>query len=201
MGLAKKIQNDPILASTIASYLQGTPTPQQPQKKQFDDPIEQLKWETKQEALAEIRAEMQQQMIPMQRMQVLNQVKAEAQRDPDYAEVHQKIVDMIASQPPAIQKTLYLQLDQDPTAYMEAFQHFKQQKATETKTDTTKAQIVKKETKAPILDAGGVASPENVKSREKVQRLSKQKAAALRSGDSLVIAEWLQSSGAIDHLY
>ena len=201
MGLAKQIQSDPIKAAQIAAILSGTPPQQQPQKKQFDDPIEQLKWETKQEALAEIRAEMQQQMVPMQRMQVLNQVKAEAQRDPDYAEVHQKIVDMIASQPPALQKTLYLQLDQDPTSYMEAFQHFKKQKVTETKTDTTATKIVKKEVKAPILDAGGVASGEQTSSSEKAKRISKQKAAALRSGDPMAIGDWLKDSGALDHIY
>jgi hypothetical protein len=201
VGLAKQIQSDPIKAAQIAAILSGTPQQQAPQKKQFDDPIEQLKWETKQEALAEIRAEMQQQMIPMQRMQVLNQVKAEAQRDPDYAEVHQKIVDMVASQPPALQKTLYLQLDQDPASYMEAFQFYKQQKATAIKTDTTETKIVKKETKAPILDAGGVASGEQTTSSEKAKRISKQKAAALRSGDPMAIGDWLKDSGALDHIY
>jgi hypothetical protein len=105
---------------------------------------------------------------------------------------------MVASQPPSIQKTLYLQLDQDPTAYMEAFQHFKQRKATPK--DTTKSQIVKKEVKAPILDAGGVASSETG-STERRQRISKQKAAALRSGDPMAIGEWLKDSGALDHIY
>jgi len=203
VGLAKQIQSNPVLAQQIAAILAGTATPQQPQKKQFDDPIEQLKWETKQEALAEIRQEFQQAIVPMQRQQALNAVKAEVQRDPEYTVVHQAIIDMVASQPPAIQKTLYLQLDQDPQAYMEAFQHFKKQKATVVTEPENKAatKIVKKETKAPILDAGGVASNEAVVSKEKTQRLSKQKASALRSGDPLAIAAWLQDSGAIDHLY
>jgi hypothetical protein len=210
MGLAQRIQSDPVFASTIAAYLQGQAPPQARQQvkpqPQFADPIEQLKWETKQEAIAELRQEMQQHLQPMQRLQVLNSVKAEIQRDPDYGKVHQAIVDMVASQPPLLQKSLYLQLDQDPQSYMEAFQYHKQrllssgEQQQEAPPEPPKTPV-KKQTKAPILDGGGVAPPTDTATKEKQVRLSKQKANALRSGDPMAIADWLQSSGAIDHLY
>src|SRR5512133_3735104 len=137
-GLANVIKADPVKAAQIAAIISGQApvVPQAETKPTFDDPIEQLKWETKQEALAEIRQEMQQQIVPMQRMQALNQVKAQIQVDPDYKEVHQAIVDSIKAQPPAIQKTMYMQLDQDPAAYMDAFQFHKTQLASRKTTAT-----------------------------------------------------------------
>lgn len=203
-GLATIIQNDPVKAAQIAAIISGqAPQTQQeaaPTKPTFDDPIEQLKWETKQEALAEIRKEMSAQIAPMQRMQVLNQVKQQIQADPDYPVVHQAIIDMVKAQPPAIQKTMYLQLDQDPVAYMDAFQFHKKNLATK-KTNTTPPTPVKKETRAPILESGGVSPPDGIEAKAKQERISKQKAKALRSGDPTEIANWLKSSGAIDHLY
>lgn len=206
-GLANVIKADPVKAAQIAAIISGQApvVPQAETKPTFDDPIEQLKWETKQEALAEIRQEMQQQIVPIQRMQALNQVKSQIQADPDYKEVHQAIIDMVKAQPPAIQKTMYLQLDQDPAAYMDAFQFHKQalatKKTTATPATTTPPIPVKKETHAPILESGGVAPPDGVEAKAKQDRINKQKAKALRSGDPTEIASWLKSSGAIDHLY
>ncbi|MGB3988656.1 MAG: hypothetical protein WBK67_03145 [Minisyncoccales bacterium] len=203
-GFAQRIKSDPILAAQIANILAGKAPEAQPPipaaGKKFDDPIEQLKWETKQEAIAEIRKEMQANLIPLHRQQALNQVKNQIQADPDFREIHQQIIEMVKSQPPAIQKTLYLQLDQDPRAYLETFAHFKNIKAQKS-TPEALPKPTKKETRAPILEAGGVSSPGDVRSKEKTQRLSKQKAAALRSGNPMAIAEWLQDSGAIEHLY
>ena len=197
-GLANRIKSDPQLASQIAELLSGKTPQQEPEKPRFDDPIEQLKWETKQETLAEVRQEMQRNLTPLHRQQALNQVKAQVQSDPDYQEIHQKIIEMVQSQPPALQKTMYLQLDQDPRSYLEVFQHYKKQMAPGS---ITLPKPVKKETRAPILESGGMEPAEGIRSKGKAERLSKQKAAALRSGDPLAIADWLQDSGAIDHLY
>lgn len=202
-GLAARIKADPILAAQIAQVMSGKAPEAKPQpaaEKKFDDPIDQLKWEIKQEALAEARKEMQANLIPLHRQQALNQVKNQVQADPDFREIHQQIIAMVQSQPPSVQKNLYLQLDQDPRAYLETFAHFKNLKAQKA-TPEALPKPVKKETRAPILEAGGVAPPGDVRSKEKTQRLSKQKAAALRSGNPMAIAEWLQDSGAIDHLY
>jgi hypothetical protein len=197
VGLANRIKADPVLATKIADIIAGKQPEPPPLEKKFDDPIDQLKWEIKQEALADARKEIQLAAEPMQRMQALNAIKAEIQRDPDYEVVHQQIIDMVASQPPSIQKTLYLQLDQDPNAYMEAFQHFKNQvpKATPV------PKPLKTQTHAPILESGGVTAPEGIESKAKIERISKMKAKALRSGDPTSVADWLKASGAIDHLY
>jgi len=196
-GLATLLRSDPVKAAQIAAILSGQ-APQTPQVQRFDDPIEQLKYETKQEALAEIRQEFQQNIAPIQRQQMLNEVRMQVQRDPDYQTVHSQIVEMVKSQPPMVQQHMYQQLDQDPQAYLDAFRHFKTQKATPAKPIPAS---VKRETKAPILASGGVQSPDGAVSQEKAQRLSKQKAAALRSGDPIAIAEWMNASGALDHLY
>jgi hypothetical protein len=200
MGLAKKIQSDPVLASTISAYLSGQPTQEQQAQKppQFDDPIEQLKWETRQEVMAEVRKELQQAITPIARQSALDRVKMQVQADPDYREVHQAIVDMVKAQPQAIQKALYFQLDQNPQAYMEPFNQIKQTMA---KKPESKPTPVKKETHAPILEAGGVSPPDGIAAKEKAARLSKQKAKALRSGDNFELANWLQESGALEHLY
>jgi hypothetical protein len=200
IGLANLIKSDPTKANQIAAILTGQQAPQpQPEKKTFDDPIEQLKWETKQDILAEVRREQQAALIPLHRQQALNQVKAQVQADPDFKEVHQAIIDMVKGQPPTIQKALFLQLDQDPAAYVEAFQHFKNQKAT--KPTTTTPTPVKKETRAPILEAGGVESPTGIEGKAKAERISKMKAKAMRSGEPTAVADWLKASGAIEHLY
>ncbi len=196
-GLANRIKADPALAQKIAVLLSGQP---QEEAKKFDDPIEQLKWETKQETMAEIRKELQQTLTPLHRQQALTQVRMQVQTDPDYREVHEKIIQMVQSQPPALQKNLYMQLDQDPNAYLQAFQFFKQQKS-QVVTPLEQPKPIKKETRAPILESGGVAPLEGVEAKDKVQRLSKQKARALRTGDNDALASWLQESGALEHLY
>lgn len=210
VGFVNQVKANPILASQIADLIAGK-APQAPQppagpeKPKFDDPIDQLKWEIKQEALAEARKEMQANLLPLHKQAALNQVRLQVQSDPDYATVHQQIVEMVKAQPPAIQKTLYLQLDQDPQAYMDTFQYFKNQKAQGTTATTTSTAAplpkpLKRETHAPILETGGVAAPEVIRDKEKAARLSKQKAKALRNGDPRQIADWLLDSGAINHL-
>jgi hypothetical protein len=196
VGLANILKSDPIKAQQIAAIISGQP---QPAQKTFDDPIEQLKWETKQEALAEFRQEMAQQMTPIHRQQALNQVRQQVQSDPDYQQVHAAIIEMVKSQPPAIQKTMYLQLDQDPSAYVEAFQFHKQR--LQKPATTTIPKPVKTTSHAPILETGGVAAPEGVEGKAKAEKISKLKAKALREGNTMAVADWLKASGAIDHLY
>jgi hypothetical protein len=199
-GLAKLIQSDPLKANQIAAILSGQ-QPKEAEKPKFDDPIEQLKWETKQETLAEVRREMRQNLVPLHRQQALSQIKQQAQADPDYKEIHQKIIELVKAQPPSLQKTMYLQLDQDPKAYMEAFQHFKKQMSQEEPSAPIVPKPTKKETHAPILESGGVAAPEGVEGKAKSVRISKLKAKAFRTGDPTALSDWLKASGAIDHLF
>jgi len=199
VGLVQKIKSDPELANLIATKLSGQQAPQAQAKPTFDDPVEQLKWETKQEVMAEVRKEMQQNITPLARQSALDRVRMTVQADPDYQVVQKAIIDMVKSQPPSVQKTLFLQLDQDPQAYLETFNHYKNSMAK--KTEIIKPSPVKKETHAPVLESGGVSPPDGIQAKEKAARLSKQKAKALRNGDNLELADWLVNSGAIDHLY
>lgn len=200
VGLANTIKARPELAQKIADLIAGKQEVSHEDPQQFDDPIEQLKYEIEQKASSVAEQKIQAALQPLQRMQVLNAVRSEVQRDPEYREIHQSIIDMVKSQPPQIQKTLYLQLDQDPQAYLEAFQHFKKQRSS-TAQPTEAPKPVSRVTKAPILEAGGVSAPDAVQSKEKAEKLSKMKAKALRNGDPKAISEWLGASGALDHLY
>jgi hypothetical protein len=199
VGLANILKSDPLKAQQIAAIISGQAQPPPQAQKQFDDPIEQLKWETKQEALAEIRQELANQLTPLHRQQVLNQVRQQVQSDPDYKEVHASIIEMVKSQPPAIQKAMYLQLDQDPASYVEAFQFYKERLQKPATTPLPKP--IKTTSRAPILESGGVDTTEGVEGRAKADRVSKQKAKAFRSSDPMEIAKWIEQSGAIDHLY
>jgi len=126
------------------------------------------------------------------------------QADPDYQKIHGKIVAMVQAQPPAIQQTMWVQLDQDPVAYLQAYEHFKKTIAKEEKQrqegPPKPSGGERRETHAPVLETGGVAQPDAVEAKARQERIAKKKAKALRTGDPTVIADWLLSSGAIDHI-
>lgn len=200
-GLKKRIDDDPAFAAHIASYF-GT-APKETKAPQFDDPIDQLKYETRQEVLKEVEEkffkpvqEHQRQLTHQQQLQVVRQ---QVQADPQYAEVQKAMQDYVASLPPRVQRTTYLQLDQDPGSYLEAFQHFKgtlakkEQPKAETPKTTAKAE------RAPILEAAGTVQPDT-STAERRQRIERMKTKALRNGDPLAIAEWLQASGHINNI-
>jgi hypothetical protein len=197
VGVVKAMQTDPVLAKKIAEHLSGTP--EQPQKQQFDDPIEQLKWETKQEALTEIRKEMQAQFAPLHRQSALQQVKSQVQADPDYQAVHNAIIEMVNGLPPAIQKTTFLQLDQDPKAYLETFADMKARIKTTPpakQPDATTPTPVKREAKAPLLETPGTAPSESGESAAMNTRLKALNKKA-RNGDRHALGELLLLSGQI----
>ena len=196
-GLIKQLQSDPNLSQHIANYWQKS---QEVQTPEFTDPIEQLKWEIKQEVIKETQAHIEKEVTPLHRQQALNEVKAKVQSDPDYAVVHQTIIDMVANQPPALQRNMYLQLDQDPASYLEAFDHFKKQ--INTKTETTKPIIpapMKKTERAPILEGSNPALSEDVLKGQRA-KLDKVKAKVLREGSVDALQDFLVTGGFLDHL-
>lgn len=197
-GLAKQIQSDPKLAQYIAGYFQQKVV-EEPKKPQFDDPIEELKWNIKQETIEEVRKSLvqplQEQNQMMSHKQRLDATRSQVQADPMYQKVQEKIVAYVQSLPPKLQHTTYLQLDQDPDAYQEAYSHFRKQ----LETNAPPVNTVKKEERAPILESAGKA-PEVTGDTKKTERVAKAKAKALSSGDPSALADWLLQSGAIDHL-
>lgn len=193
VGLANQIKARPELAQKIAELLTGTQQTEQPPS----DPVDELKYEMKREAEQIADQKIKTAIEPLAQLQRINAVKAEVQRDPDYTKVQAEMLNLIKSQPPALQEQLARRLNEDIPTYLETFQFLKKKLATETK----KPQAVKKETKTPILEAGGVESPQMADNKAKTERISKMKAKALRSGDPSEIASWLTESGALDHLY
>jgi hypothetical protein len=191
-GLANLIKSDPVKANHIAAILAGQP--QAPPPQQFEDPIEQLKFETIQKAKAEIRQEMAANLAPLHQQQVINQVKSDIQRDPEYPVIHERILDMVKSLPPALREDTFNRLNYDVKAYLETYQQFKSMK------QAPEPKPVKKESRAPILESGGISAPEGIEGKAKAERMTKMKAKALRSGDPTAVADWLKASGAIDHL-
>ena len=191
--MANQIKARPELAQKIAELLTGTQQTEQPPS----DPVDELKYEMKREAEQIADQKIKTAIEPLAQLQRINAVKAEVQRDPDYTKVQAEMLNLIKSQPPVLQEQLARRLNEDIPTYLETFQFLKKKLATETK----KPQAVKKETKTPILEAGGVESPQMADNKAKTERISKMKAKALRSGDPSEIASWLTESGALDHLY
>lgn len=200
-GLAKHIENDPAFAAHIATYFKG----QKEQQQVFDDPIEQLKYDTRQEALKEVEQKyikpFEERFQMMTHQQAINQVKAQVQADPDYSRVQAAIVDYVKALPPSMQQTTYLQLDQDPKAYMEMFQHFKTKLPTSTNKSTVEVpQPVTKKERAPLLEASGQENAGTGESERKA-KLSRMRQKALSSGDPVAISDWLLKTGTFDDLF
>ena len=192
VGLANQIKARPELAQKIAELLTGTQ-----QTPVSDDPVDQFKHELKQEATAIADKKIKEALDPIQKQVIINAVKTEVRRDPDFDKIQAEIVNLIKSQPPVLQDQLARRLNEDIPTYLDTFQFIKKKLATE----AVKPTPVKKETKTPILEAGGVETPQMADNKAKTERISKMKAKALRSGDPSEIGKWLTESGALDHLY
>jgi len=199
-ALIKQLQTDPGLNEHLRNYFR--PPQKAPEKPQFDDPIDQLKWETEQEVLRKvderIKGVLEQNIAPLHKQTALNQVRQTVMADPDYRDVQAEIIKYVQGLPPALQKTTYAQLDQDPQAYLEMFGHYKQQiaaarakPATPTTNDEPPlaekepATTVKRTEKAPILGSPNAAPQTPEQSIQKRQRIDKARATALRSNGSV----------------
>lgn len=228
-ALIAQLKTDPALSQHIAGYWKPQPE-KEPEKPKFDDPIEQLKWETRQEIMADVRKEMQQAIIPLNRQQALNQVKAQIQADPDYHAVHGAIMGQVmdlpganeliaalqiareSGEPPdlsrvrnSLAKNAYLQLDQDPASYVEAFQAQKAKLAAGKKPVVPDKPIIEKpgETKrterAPILESSNNMPTETTLKSERA-KIDKAKAKVLREGSVDALQNFLEVGGFLDHL-
>ena len=199
MGLIQAVQKDPELRKKIAEHLTGqiTGEPKKPEPPKFDDPIEQLKWETRQEVLKEVEQRfvkpMQQQQQTMTHQQVIDQVRMQVQADPMYAEVQEAIRAEVAALPPTIAQNVYRTYDQNPKAYLEAYQIKRQQIAAKKGKPQEAAKAmpepVKREERAPILESAGnlPSDAEASKEREALKALNKK----ARAGDYRALGELL----------
>jgi len=205
-GIYRQIQTDPQFARHIVNYLQGPPAPQE-QPPELTDPIEKLKAEIKAEMRKEIMPAIDHAIMPQRQQLVINQVRQELMLDPMYRDVHAEVVNYVKAMPEAIGRTVWLQLDQDPDAYVKTYQSVRDKMAQAKnaipegapapKLGTTPKPAEKKE-RAPILEAAGNEAPAEVVSKK--QKIDKLKAQALRSGDSNALAGWLLEGGFLDQL-
>lgn len=183
-GMVQAIETSPAIRQKVSEALGYQPPQAAPEVPQFDDPIEQLKYETIQ---ATLKAVQEQYIAPMQaqtqqsaHMQHLNSVRQQVQADPQFQEVQTAIMDQIKALPESVGKNLYLQLDQDPNAYIEMFKTVKARlKPTEPQTtpQSEAPQPTKRETKAPLLETGNTPPPdpsEQQKQQERIKDLTKR---------------------------
>lgn len=182
-GLVSAIEASPEIRAKVSQALGYQNQPQVIEQPQFDDPIEQLKWETRQEILKEVEEKyakpFQQQMQMQNQMTALERVRQQVQADPQFKEVQAAIMEQIKSMPESIGKNLYLQLDQDPKSYLEMFQTVKSRLAPpqQAQQDTKLPEPTKRETKAPILEQGNNAetvTAEQQKMNDKIKELTKR---------------------------
>jgi len=199
-ALIKQLQADPNLSKHIADYWQKPIAKEESPK--FEDPIEQLKWEIKQDILGETNRKIQEATIPFAKQFTIQQVQARVMADPDYQEVHGKILEYVQGLPPTLQKTAYLQLDQDTNSYLEMFNHFKGLKASDKKEPTPPVKTpepVKKTERAPILESSNTAPSEEAVAGQKV-KLDKSKAKALKNGSVEALQEYLEAGGFLNNI-
>lgn len=214
IGVVKAIQADPDLQRMIAEHLTGRPAETRREEKtpQFDDPIEQLKWEIRQDVLKEVEEKhvkpIQAQTQQMTHQQRLSSVKADVQADPLFAEVQQAItanVQAIAqTMGPEIAGNMYRQLDQDPNAYLKAYHSMRpiiaarksqsqSPPASGGPPPANRPEPTKREERAPILESANSAPTESEarESNEKLKSLNKR----ARAGDYRALGELLLKGG------
>jgi hypothetical protein len=202
-GLFKQLQTDPNLGKYIADYW-SKPAVQVPQAPTFEDPIDQLRWEAKQDAVKEVEERyikpLQAQQAQMAHKQSMDRVQAAVMSDTMYKDVQGKILEYIQALPPSIGQPLFNQLDNDPKAYLDMYESVRSKLTPVTnKTETPIPKTVPKEDHAPLLESSGSAPPESqvVEQRSKID---KAKAKALRSGSTNDLAELLKSGGFLKHM-
>jgi hypothetical protein len=198
VGLVKAMQSDPALSKNIAALLKGDTKQEVPQ---FDDPIEQLKYETEQRTIERVKKELieplQHQTAQVTREQVIETVKTRVQADPLFKEVQTEIFNYISQLPDSIGRPLYNELNGNPQAYLEMFNKVRTKIADKKPKEQEKQQPeeelpepVKRETHAPLLESADKTGG-NVKSKEqsdKIKALIKRS----RNGDFAATGELLE---------
>lgn len=202
-GLVSAIEASPEIRQKVSQALGYQQQAQAQQQPQFDDPIEQLKYEVRQETLREVEAKfikpIQQQTAQQAHIQTLNNVKQQVQADPFYTAVQGEILRTVQALPPSVAQDLYRKLDQDPSAYMDMYSTIKTRiaaQAAQTQTQNIQAQPTaapqpaKRETKAPLLESGNNApEPSSQKAQmEYIKALEKRS----RAGDFRATGELME---------
>lgn len=198
-GLVKALQEDPGLKKHIADYLKGDTKKEV--KPEFDDPIEQLKWETRQETLKEVEERfikpLQEKTQMVSHEQVIESVRSKVQADPMFKDVDQAMRAYISELPESVGRNLFMQLDQDPKSYLDTYNKLREkiakQKTSEAKPEVKDEKLpdpVKRETHAPLLEGADKGTSESATKamNDKIKALIKRS----KSGDFAATGELLE---------
>jgi hypothetical protein len=194
-GLVNAIEGSPAIKQKVAAALGYGEQKQEAEPVEFDDPIEQLKWETRQAVLKEVEEKfikpITAQSAQQAHMQRLNMVKQQVSQDPQYIEIQNEIVKTIQSMPEGIAKNLYIQLDQDPVAYMDMFNTVKQRMKPLTTNQPQASTSTQRATKAPLLETTQVQAPDASEERKQTDRI-KELTRRSKEGDFRATGELLE---------
>jgi hypothetical protein len=206
-ALFQQLQRDPNLNQYISQYYQNQGKPETPPT--FEDPIEQLKWETKQQTIKEIEDKyfkpLMQQRATEKQEAVIERTRNQVQRDPLFTQTHAEIERWVRTLPTKDMVTTVQKLDTDPNAYLAVYKQAREFVSKQPVTTPGKEAPVPPAPKegtehAPILEKPGNAPITASAEKKQAEKISKAKANALRSGDTDALADYLKVGGFIDHL-
>lgn len=217
-----RIQGDPQLQTRFKALFDESQTPVQAQGPQASeppaDPIERLKWEIRQEVMAEVEGKIKplaERPAQLEQAMTLQSFKSELQRDPLYPQALKLVQQYVANQPAFAREALHQRLDRDPQAFLEVYgparahamaQASKDKEAqAEPTTAPTKPAVVQRTVKpreaAPTLETAGgapAAGVESVRRSQDLKTLTKRVRSNQADGQDLVA--YLNLTGALKRM-
>ncbi len=233
-AVINRVQTDPAFAARFQGLFVEQQQPQAaapaPQEEPPADPVERLKWEIVNAAVAKSQEAILGQVKPMTEQQAaiqhamrLQAVKSDVMRDPAYADTMQMVRSYVESQPTAFRERIFKTLDQDPQAFMEVYGQARdrvmamRQQQTQAPTQPVQPpvqpqpqatpqpapQVERKVTprEAPKLESAGQGVPQTTESAARAQSLKDIRKRVL-SGKSTAndLGAFLEATGAIGRM-
>lgn len=174
--LGEALRNDPGLKAHLAAYKQ-----QQAQAEAPTDPIDRITWEAKQQALAEVQAQIAPVIQQIQHKQQIDATLSAVRQDPLHKDVYAEIGKMIESLPPGLREQTYQRLDSDAAFFSQTYDHYRSQVASRPAPKPAAPPAptpVERTTKAPRLESPGAEQPQ-----ESTKKRFKDLTTRARSGD------------------
>lgn len=174
--LGEALRNDPGLKAHLANY-----KAQQQQAEAPTDPIDRITWEAKQQALAEVQAQIAPVIQQIQHKQQIDATLSAVRQDPLHKDVYAEIGKMIESLPPGLREQTYQRLDSDTAFFSQTYDHYRglvSSKPAPKPAAPPAPTPVERTTKAPRLESPGAEQPQ-----ESTKKRFKDLTSRARSGD------------------
>jgi hypothetical protein len=221
-AVINRIQSEPQLQARFRalfddSQAQQAPV-QQPQGNEPPaDPIDRLKWEIRQEVMAEVEGKIKplaERPAQLEQAMTLQSFKNEIQRDPVYPQALKLVQQYVANQPEFAREALYQRLDRDPRAFLEVYGPARAHALTQAQ-QAREAQAapapepkpapvqrtVKPREAAPTLESAGGAPAAGVESTRRSQDLKAlTKRVRSNQADGQDLVAYLDLSGALKRM-